>query len=135
MRDHNEKLAIAKFPEYTVPTLVTRQENLIRDFLAEHRDIILKPLDGMGGASVFRIHSADHNIGVIIETLTHYGTKTIMAQRYIPEITQGDKRILLIAGEPVPLYTRTHSQSRRIPGQSECRRYRHRLSHSAQAGS
>src|SRR5690606_17897587 len=102
VRDHNEKLAIAKFPQYTVPTLVTRQEHLIRDFLAEHGDIILKPLDGMGGASVFRIHSADHNIGVIIETLTHYGTRTIMAQQYIPEITQGDKRILLIAGEPVP---------------------------------
>lgn len=102
VRDHNEKLAIAKFPEYTVPTLVTRQEHLVRDFLAEHGDIILKPLDGMGGAGVFRIHSADHNIGVIIETLTHYGTRTIMAQRYIPEITQGDKRILLIAGEPVP---------------------------------
>jgi glutathione synthase len=63
---------------------------------------VLKPLDGMGGASVFRIHSADHNISVIIETLTHYGTRTIMAQRYIPEITQGDKRILLIAGKPVP---------------------------------
>lgn len=115
VRDHNEKLAIAKFPEYTVPTLVTRQEHLIRDFLAEHRDIILKPLDGMGGASVFRIHSADHNIGVIIETLTHYGTRTIMAQRYIPEISQGDKRILLIAGEPVP-YTLA-----RIPKPGETR--------------
>ena len=102
VRDHNEKLAIAKFPQFTPPTLVTRQESLIRDFLAEHRDIVLKPLDGMGGASVFRIHSADHNISVIMETLTHYGTRTIMAQRYIPEITQGDKRILLIAGEPVP---------------------------------
>lgn len=102
VRDHNEKLAIAKFPQFTAPTLVTRQEYLIRDFLAEHGDIVLKPLDGMGGASVFRIHSADHNISVILETLTHYGTRTIMAQRYIPEITQGDKRILLIAGEPVP---------------------------------
>jgi glutathione synthase len=115
VRDHNEKLAIAKFPQYTVSTLVTRQEHLIRDFLAEHRDIILKPLDGMGGASVFRIHSADHNIGVIIETLTHYGTRTIMAQRYIPEITQGDKRILLVAGEPVP-YTLA-----RIPKPGESR--------------
>ena len=102
IRDHNEKLAIAKFPQFTPPTLVTRQEALIRDFLDEHRDIVLKPLDGMGGASVFRIHSADYNIGVIMETLTHYGTRTIMAQRYIPEITQGDKRILLIAGKPVP---------------------------------
>lgn len=102
VRDHNEKLAIAKFPQFTPPTLVTRQESVIRDFLAEHRDIVLKPLDGMGGAGVFRIHSADHNISVIMETLTHYGTRTIMAQRYIPEISQGDKRILLIAGEPVP---------------------------------
>ena len=102
VRDHNEKLAIAKFPQFTAPTLVTRQEYLIREFLAEYGDIVLKPLDGMGGASVFRIHSADHNISVILETLTHYGTRTIMAQRYIPEITQGDKRILLIAGEPVP---------------------------------
>lgn len=102
VRDHNEKLAIAKFPQFTAPTLVTRQEYLIRHFLAEHGDIVLKPLDGMGGASVFRIHSADHNISVILETLTHYGTRTIMAQRYIPEIVQGDKRILLIAGEPVP---------------------------------
>lgn len=102
VRDHNEKLAIAKFPQFTVPTLVTRQERLIRDFLGEHRDIILKPLDGMGGASVFRVDSADHNISVILETMTHYGTRTIMAQRYIPAIAQGDKRILLIDGEPVP---------------------------------
>jgi glutathione synthase len=115
VRDHNEKLAIAKFPQYTVPTLVTRQEHLIRGFLAEHGDIILKPLDGMGGASVFRIHSADHNVGVIIETLTHYGTRTIMAQQYIPEITKGDKRILLIGGEPVP-YTLA-----RIPKPGETR--------------
>ena len=102
LRDHNEKLAIAQFPQFTVPTLVTRQERLIRDFLGEHRDIVLKPLDGMGGASVFRVHSADHNISVILETMTHNGTRTIMAQRYIPEISQGDKRILLIDGEPVP---------------------------------
>ncbi len=102
IRDHNEKLAIANFPQFTVPTLVTRQERLIRDFLGEHRDIILKPLDGMGGASVFRVDSADHNISVILETMTHYGTRTIMAQRYIPAIAQGDKRILLIDGEPVP---------------------------------
>ena len=102
IRDHNEKLAIAKFPQFIAPTLVTRQEHLLRDFLGEHRDIVLKPLDGMGGASVFRVHSADHNISVIIETLTHYGTRTIMAQRHIPEISQGDKRILLIDGEIVP---------------------------------
>lgn len=102
IRDHNEKLAIAKFPQFIPPTLVTRQEVLIREFLDEHGDIVLKPLDGMGGASVFRIHSADHNIGVILEMLTHYSTRTIMAQRFLPEISQGDKRILIIAGEPVP---------------------------------
>ncbi len=115
VRDNNEKLAIAKFPQFTAPTLVTRQEYLIRDFLGEHRDIVLKPLDGMGGASVFRVHSADHNISVIIETLTHYGTRTVMAQQYIPQIAQGDKRILLIAGEPVP-YTLA-----RIPRPGESR--------------
>jgi glutathione synthase len=102
IRDHNEKLCIAKFPQFAPPTLVTRQESLVRNFLAEHGDIVLKPLDGMGGASVFRIHGADHNISVILETLTHYGTRTIMVQRYIPDIAQGDKRILLIAGKPVP---------------------------------
>ncbi len=102
IRDHNEKLAIAKFPQFIAPTLVTSQTHLIREFLSNHQDIILKPLDGMGGASIFRVHSADHNINVILETLTHYGTRTIMAQRYIPEISQGDKRILLIAGKAVP---------------------------------
>lgn len=102
IRDHNEKLAITKFPQFIAATLVTSQAHLIREFLADHQDIILKPLDGMGGASVFRVHSADHNINVILETLTHYGTRTIMAQRYIPEITQGDKRILLIAGKAAP---------------------------------
>ena len=102
IRDHNEKLAIAKFDRFIPPTLVTRQELLIREFLDEHEDIVLKPLDGMGGASVFRVHSTDHNIRVILEMLTHYSTRTIMAQRFLPEISQGDKRILLIAGEPVP---------------------------------
>lgn len=102
VRDHNEKLAIAEFSQFIPPTLVTRQERWIRAFLDQQRDIVLKPLDGMGGASVFRVHSADHNISVIIEMLTHYGTRTIMAQRFLPEISQGDKRILLIAGESVP---------------------------------
>jgi glutathione synthase len=115
VRDHNEKLSIARFPQYTVPTLVTRNEQLVRDFLAEHGDIILKPLDGMGGTSVFRIHREDHNIGVVIETLTHYGRRTIMAQRFIPEIVKGDKRILVIGGKPVP-----HSLAR-IPKKGETR--------------
>lgn len=102
IRDHNEKLAISKYSEYAPPTLVTRQEHLIRDFLVDYSDIVLKPLDGMGGASIFRVQRDDHNVGVIIETLTHYGTRTVMAQRYIPEISEGDKRILLIDGKPVP---------------------------------
>ena len=102
IRDTNEKMAIAQFPQFTAPTIVTRHEALLRGFLAEHGDIILKPLDGMGGTSVFRLHLTDPNIGVVIETLTHYGRRTIMAQRYIPDIVKGDKRILLIAGEPVP---------------------------------
>jgi glutathione synthase len=102
MRDFNEKLAIAKFPEFTAPTLVTREAHLIKAFLAEHGDIILKPLDAMGGASVFRVHTQDKNINVIIETITLLGKKTVMAQRYIPEIATGDKRILLIDGKPVP---------------------------------
>jgi len=102
IRDHNEKMAIARFPQFTAPTLVTRLEPLLRGFLDEHGDIILKPLDGMGGTSVFRVHREDPNIGVIIETLTHYGRRTIMAQRYIPDIVRGDKRVLLIDGQPVP---------------------------------
>ncbi len=115
IRDYNEKMAIARFPRYTPPSLVTRQENRIREFLAEHGDIILKPLDGMGGASVFRVHSNDHNISVIIEMLTHYGRRTIMAQRYIPEIREGDKRILVIGGKVVPY------SLARIPRQGETR--------------
>ncbi len=102
IRDHNEKLAIARYAQFTAPTLVTRREALLREFLAEHREIVLKPLDVMGGASVFRIAERDPNTNVIIETLTQYGRRTIMAQRYIPEIRDGDKRVLLIAGEPVP---------------------------------
>jgi glutathione synthase len=102
IRDHNEKMAIARFPEFIAPTLVTRREKLIRDFLAEHRDVILKPLHGMGGNSIFRVQEHDPNLNVIIETLTDFGRRTIMAQRYIPEIKDGDKRVLLIAGQPVP---------------------------------
>jgi glutathione synthase len=102
IRDYNEKMAIAKFAQFTAPTLVTRRDDLIRAFLAEHEEIILKPLHGMGGTSVFRVSTRDPNLNVILETLTVYGTQTIMAQRYIPEIRDGDKRVLLIAGEPVP---------------------------------
>ena len=102
VRDHNEKLAITKFPDFIPATIVTRNEQLIREFLNQHRDIVLKPLDGMGGASIFRVHSTDPNLSVILEMMTHYGTRTIMAQRFLPEIVLGDKRILLIAGKPVP---------------------------------
>jgi glutathione synthase len=102
LRDNNEKFSITRFPQFTVPTLVTRLESEIRGFLEQHGDIVLKPLDGMGGASIFRLHRADHNIGVVIETLTHYGRRTIMAQRFIEEIRKGDKRVLVIDGEPAP---------------------------------
>jgi glutathione synthase len=102
IRDWNEKMGIARFPQFIAPTVVARHENPIREFLAEHGDIILKPLDGMGGTSVFRVRNDDPNVNVIIETVTHYGRRTIMAQRYIPEIRDGDKRILLIGGKPVP---------------------------------
>jgi glutathione synthase len=102
IRDHNEKMAIARFAQFTAPTLVTRRESLLRDFLGEHADIILKPLDGMGGTSVFRVRAGDPNVSVIIETLSSQGARTIMAQRYLPEISNGDKRVLVIGGEPVP---------------------------------
>lgn len=102
IRDHNEKLAIAEFPQFTTPTLVTSDARRLRAFHEEHRDIILKPLDGMGGTGVFRIRDDAMNLGAIIETLTSDGRQTIMAQRYIPAIVQGDKRILLIGGGVVP---------------------------------
>jgi glutathione synthase len=102
LRDHSEKLAIAEFPRYTAPSLVTRMQKQIHEFIDAHADVVVKPLDGMGGAQVFRVTDADPNRNVIVETLTNHGTRSIMAQRYIPEIRQGDKRILLIAGEPVP---------------------------------
>jgi glutathione synthase len=102
IRDHNEKMAIAKFTEFIAPTLVTRDAELIGKFIDEHADVILKPLDGMGGTSVFRVRRNDPNRNVIIETVGVHGAKTVMAQRYIPAITDGDKRIILIAGEAVP---------------------------------
>lgn len=102
VRSFNEKLAIAQFPQYIAPTLVTCDAARVRAFHHEHRDIILKPLDGMGGAGIFRVKDDAMNLGSIIETLTNNGRESIMVQRYIPEITQGDKRILLIGGEVVP---------------------------------
>jgi len=102
LRDHPEKLAILEFPQYIGPTIVTRDAQAIRAFHAEQRDIILKPLDGMGGTSIFRVRQGDPNLNVILETMTQDGRRSAMAQRYIPAISYGDKRILLIAGEPVP---------------------------------
>ena len=102
IRDHNEKLAIAKFAQFIAPTLVTRDCGLIGQFIDEHEDVVIKPLDGMGGASVFRIGESDPNRNVIVETVTRHGRQTVMVQRYLPEIVDGDKRVLLIAGEVVP---------------------------------
>ena len=102
IRNHNEKLSIAQFPQFTAPTIVTRDENRLRAFHAEHGDIILKPLDGMGGAGVFKVNADGLNLGSIIEMLTQNGTRTIMGQRYIPDISLGDKRVLLIGGKVVP---------------------------------
>jgi glutathione synthase len=102
VRDHNEKLSIAQFPEFIAPTLVTRDAIRLRAFHADHKDVILKPLDGMGGAGIFRVREDGLNLGSIIETLTDYGRRTVMAQRFIPEIAKGDKRVLLIGGQVVP---------------------------------
>ena len=102
IRDWNEKLSVARFPQFAPEFLVTSNNQEIREFLAEHGDIVVKPLDGMGGSGVFRLHSADHNIGVILETITHYERRTVMAQRYLPEIKAGDKRILMIDGVALP---------------------------------
>ena len=102
IRNHNEKLSIAQFSQFITPTLVTRDEQRIRAFHQQHQDIILKPLDGMGGAGIFRIREDAMNLGSVIETLTNNGARTIMVQRYIPEIINGDKRILLIGGKVVP---------------------------------
>ena len=102
LRDYNEKLSIARFPAFTVPTLVTAHMDEIRAFLGEQGDVVVKPLDGMGGAGVFRLRPDDPNLGAILETATRRGRETVMAQRYIPDIAQGDKRILLIDGQAVP---------------------------------
>ena len=102
MRDFNEKLAILNFSQFTAPTLVTTRSADVRAFLKEHGDIIIKPLDGMGGMGIFRLTEKDPNIGSILETLMQLDSRTIMAQRYIPEIVYGDKRILIIGGEVVP---------------------------------
>ena len=115
LRDHPEKLAIMEFAQYTTPTLVTRSADEVRRFHAEHHDIILKPLDGMGGMGIFRVRADGLNLGSIVETLNHHGATSLMVQRFVPEITQGDKRILVIGGRPVPF------SLARIPQGSEVR--------------
>ncbi|KQP12135.1 glutathione synthase [Pseudorhodoferax sp. Leaf267] len=115
LRDHPEKLAIMEFAQYTSPTLVTRSAAEVRAFHAEHQDIILKPLDGMGGMGIFRVKADGLNLGSIVETLNKDGAETIMVQRFVPEIVQGDKRILVIGGKPVPF------SLARIPQGSEVR--------------
>jgi len=102
LRDHNEKLSILEFPQFTVPTLVSREAERIRTFWADHEDVIVKPLDGMGGAGVFRLQPGDPNAGSILETVTAHGLRTAMAQKFIPAIREGDKRVLVIDGVPVP---------------------------------
>ncbi len=101
LRDYNEKLFATQFPQCQPPVLVTRRKELLREFHREHGDVIFKPLDGMGGSSIFRLGQNDPNLSVIIETLTRHGTQQIMAQKYIPEIVHGDKRILMIDGEHI----------------------------------
>ena len=115
LRDHPEKLAIMEFAQYCSPTLVTRDEQAVRAFHALHHDIILKPLDGMGGAGIFRVKADGLNLGSITETLNRNGATSLMVQRFVPEIVQGDKRVLVIAGQPVPF------SLARIPQGSEVR--------------
>ncbi len=115
LRDCNEKLFATQFPDLCPPVLVSRDTARLRDFFTEHQDVIYKPLDGMGGRSIFRVKSGDFNLGVILETLTDHGQRQIMAQRYLPDIKDGDKRILLINGKPVPYALA------RIPSQGENR--------------
>ena len=115
LRDHPEKLAIMEFARFTSPTLVTRDPEEVRRFHAEHREIILKPLDGMGGMGIFRVGPDGLNLGSITETLNAHGATTLMVQKFVPEIAQGDKRVLVIGGKPVPY------SLARIPQGSEIR--------------
>ena len=102
LRNHPEKLAIMEFPQFIGPTLVTRSADAIKAFHAEHKDIILKPLDGMGGMGIFRVGADGMNLGSIIETLNLDGAQSVMVQKFLPAIAQGDKRVLIIGGKPVP---------------------------------
>lgn len=116
IRDHNEKLAIGQFSQYTSPTMVTSDEARLRAFHAKHGDVIFKPLDGMGGAGIFRVKNDALNLGSIIETLTANGRYTIMAQKFIPAIDKGDKRVLVIGGKPVPFVLARIPQNGEVRG-------------------
>ncbi len=116
LRDHPEKLAILEFPQFIGPTLVTRDESDVKRFHAEHEDIILKPLDGMGGMGIFRVGPDGLNLGSIVETLNQGGAQTLMVQKYLPEIVQGDKRVLVIGGAPVPFALARIPQGTEIRG-------------------
>jgi len=116
LRDHPEKLALMQFPQYAPPTLVTRSADDVRAFHAEHGDIILKPLDGMGGMGIFRVKADGLNLGSIIETLNLDGAQTLMVQRYLPEIAEGDKRVLVIGGLPVPFSLARIPQGNEVRG-------------------
>ena len=102
LRDCNEKVFATEFPQCTPPLLVSRNLKRLKNFLQEHQEVVFKPLDGMGGTSIFRVKAGDLNLNVILETLTNYGNQTIMAQKYLPEIADGDKRVLIVDGEVIP---------------------------------
>ena len=102
LRDCNEKVFATEFPQCTPPLLVSRDQERLKGFLTEHQDVVYKPLDGMGGTSIFRVKEGDQNLNVILETVTKQGAETIMAQKFMPQITQGDKRILVVGGEIIP---------------------------------
>ncbi|HYW58405.1 MAG TPA: glutathione synthase [Polaromonas sp.] len=116
LRDHPEKLAILEFAQFSGPTLVTRSAQDIKSFHAEHKDIILKPLDGMGGMGIFRVKADGLNLGSIIETLNKDGAQSVMVQRFLPEITEGDKRVLVIGGKPVPFSLARIPQGNEVRG-------------------
>lgn len=116
VRDHSEKLSITEFPELIPPTLVTRELDAVERFHQAHRDIVIKPLDGMGGMGVFRVGADGLNLASIVETLGENGARTLMVQRFLPEIAQGDKRVLLIGGEVVPFALARIPQGNEIRG-------------------
>lgn len=116
LRDHPEKMAVMEFPEVLGPTLITRKPQDIRDFHAQHQDIILKPLDGMGGMGIFRVGADGMNLGSIIETLNQQGATSVMVQKFLPAIAQGDKRILIIGGKPVPFCLARIPQGNEVRG-------------------